>query len=93
MSDERFASIWDALEESPGAAETMKIRSSLMTDLKRHIACAGWTPAQAAERFDVTPGRISDLLCGKIGAFSVESLIGMAARVGMRFELRILQAA
>jgi len=93
MSNERFASIWDALEDTPGAAENMKVRASLMMALKAHIEHAGWTQAQAAKQFHVTQPRISDLLRGKISVFSVDSLINMTANAGMRVELRVLQAA
>ena len=37
MKMQEFASVWDAIEDAPDAAEHMKIRSSLMTSLKQHI--------------------------------------------------------
>ena len=30
MSSERFASVWDAIEDTPAEAENMKLRSALM---------------------------------------------------------------
>lgn len=93
MSKQQFTTIWDALEESPEAAENMKVRSGLMMELKSHIARAGWTQAQAAQHFHVTQPRISDLLRGKISVFSIDALINMTAQAGMRVELRILGAA
>jgi len=93
MSTQKFTSVWDAIEESPEAAENMKVRSGLMMALKGHIERAGWTQAQAAAHFHVTQPRISDLLRGKISVFSVDSLINMTAQAGMRVELRILDAA
>jgi predicted XRE-type DNA-binding protein len=93
MSNEKFTSIWDALEDTPEAAENMKVRSSLMMALKAHIERVGWTQAQAAKQFHVTQPRISDLLRGKIAVFSVDSLINMTANAGMRVELRVLEAA
>lgn len=93
MSAQTFTSIWDSIEESPEAAENMKVRAGLMMALKSHIERAGWTQAQAATHFHVTQPRISDLLRGKISVFSVDSLINMTAQAGMRVELRILDAA
>lgn len=93
MANEKFTSVWDALEDTPEAAENMKVRSSLMMALKGHIERAGWTQAQAAKQFHVTQPRISDLLRGKIAVFSVDSLINMTASAGMRVELRVLEAA
>ena len=37
MSNERFASVWDAIEDTPEEAENMKLRSSLMLALKNHL--------------------------------------------------------
>ena len=93
MSNEQFTSVWDALEDTPEAAENMKVRSSLMMALKGHIEKAGWSQAQAAKAFHVTQPRISDLIRGKIGVFSVDSLINMTAHAGMRVDVRVLDAA
>jgi predicted XRE-type DNA-binding protein len=38
MSNQRFASVWDAIEDTPEEAENMKLRSVLMTALKNHLA-------------------------------------------------------
>ena len=37
MSNQRFASVWDAIEDTPEEAENMKLRSVLMTALKNHL--------------------------------------------------------
>ena len=36
MSNEKFASVWDAIEDTPAAAENMKLRSKLIMALKQH---------------------------------------------------------
>jgi predicted XRE-type DNA-binding protein len=41
MSNERFDSVWDAIEDTPEEAANMKLRSELMLALKEHIARAG----------------------------------------------------
>ena len=46
MKMQEFASVWDAIEDTPDAAEHMKIRSSLMTSLKQHIKEQGWTSSR-----------------------------------------------
>ena len=58
-STERYTSVWDALEETPGAAENMRIRSALMQELVAYINRSGMTQAQAARKFGVTQPRIS----------------------------------
>jgi len=92
MSNERFASVWDALENTPEAAENMKLRSALMRALKEHIARTGLSQAQAAKRFGVTQPRISDLLRGKIHLFGLDTLVKMAARAGLHVEMRVREA-
>ena len=41
MADERFSSVWDAIESSPAEAETMKLRAELMRAVERHIKRQG----------------------------------------------------
>jgi len=93
MSNERFASVWDAIEDSPEEAENMKLRSALMMDLKGHINRAGLSQSQAAKLFGVTQPRISDLMRGKINLFSLDALVNMAAAAGLRVEMRLREAA
>jgi hypothetical protein len=39
--EQQFVSVWDAIEDTPAAAENMKLRSTLMMTLKNHIVSAG----------------------------------------------------
>ena len=91
--NERFASVWDAIEETPAEAEKMKLRSSLMIALKDHIEAEGLTQSQAARLFGVTQPRISDLMRGKINLFAIESLVDTAVTAGLRVEMHIGKAA
>ena len=93
MSNERFASVWDAIEDTPAEAENMRLRSSLMMALKDHIAGEGLTQGQAAKGFGVTQPRVSDLMRGKIGVFSLDTLVNMAVAAGLRVEMRVGVAA
>ncbi len=60
MSNQRFASGWDAIEDTPQEAENMKLRSALMTALKSHLAQTKMSQAQAAQLLGVILPRISD---------------------------------
>ena len=93
MSNQRFASVWDAIEDTPEAAENMKLRSVLMTALKNHITRTEMSQAQAAKRFGVTQPRISDLMRGKINLFGLDALVNMATAAGLRIEMRVCEAA
>ena len=84
MTDKRrFASVWDALEDTPQEAASMRARSALMMKLAEIIRESGMTQAEAATLFGVTQPRVSDLMRGKINLFSVDTLIDMAATAGM----------
>ncbi len=93
MSNERFASVWDAIEDTPAQAENMKLRSSLMMALKDHLAREGISQGQAAKLFDVTQPRVSDLMRGKIELFGLDTLVNMAVAAGLHVEMRIEKAA
>ncbi len=79
MNQQRFASVWDALEASPEAAENMKRRSRLMMALRNHLLKADMSQAEAAKLFGVTQPRVSDLMRGKIDLFGLDALANMAA--------------
>ena len=89
MSETHFMSVWDAIEESPAEAENMRLRSELMMALEGQIRGQGWTQAETARRLGVTQPRVSDLLRGKINLFGLDTLVAMAAAVGLRIQLRI----
>lgn len=93
MSKQRFASVWDAIEDTPEEAENMKLRSALMAALKSHITRTGISQAQAAKIFGVTQPRISDLMRGKINLFGLDALVNMATAAGLHIEMRVLEAA
>ena len=91
MSNDRFASIWDAIEDTPEEAENMKLRSSLMLTLKNHLLRNNISQTEAARLFGVTQPRISDLMRGKINLFSLDALVNMAAAAGLHLEIRVVE--
>ena len=93
MSDERYASVWDAIENTPAEAENLKLRSALMMALEEHIKRQGWSQSEAALRFGVTQPRVSDLMRGKITLFGLDTLVNMAVAAGLQVEIRIAEAA
>jgi len=53
----------------------------------------GWTQREAAQRLGVTQPRISDLVRGKLSVFSIDALVELLTRAGIRIELRFAKAA
>lgn len=93
MKNQRFSSVWDAIEDTPEEAENMKLRSVLMTALENHIARNDMSQAQAAKLFGVTQPRVSDLIRGKIHLFALDALVNMASAAGLHIEMRVLESA
>ena len=65
-------------------AEHLKVRSNLMLNLQQAIAASGLKQGEAAELLGVTQPRVSDLMRGRIDLFSIETLLDMLARLGIR---------
>jgi predicted XRE-type DNA-binding protein len=93
MRKKRYASVWNALEDTPAEAENMKLRSALMIVIKEYIKGKGWTQAEAAKRLGVTRPRASDLVRGKIDLFALDALVDMATSVGLKVQMRVREAA
>ncbi len=93
MREQRYASVWDAIEDTPAEAENMKLRSALMMALKNRIARPEMSQAQAAKLFGVTQPRISGLMRGKINLFGLDALVNMAAAAGLHVEMRASETA
>jgi len=70
-------------------AESLKLRADLMVQIRRLIEDRKVTQATAAKMLGVTQPRISDLVRGKIDLFSIDTLVDMLARAGIRVGLTI----
>ena len=68
----------------PDEAEHLRVRSDLLVQLQKAIKSQGLKQAEAAKLLDATQPRVSDLMRGRLDLFSVDSLIDMLARVGVR---------
>lgn len=60
-------------------AEHLRIRSTLMIEVRKLIEERKLTQAGAAKLMGVTQPRISDLVRGRIDLFSIDALVGMLA--------------
>jgi predicted XRE-type DNA-binding protein len=74
---------------SPDEAAVLQMRADLMTDLRKFIKAKNLTQARAAEILGVSQSRVSDLVRGKWEKFSLEMLITLATRAGMRVSVSI----
>lgn len=68
-------------------AEHLRIRADLLIQIQKALKARGLKQAEAAKVLGVTQPRVSDLVRGRIDLFSVDSLIDMLARLGIRVRL------
>ena len=66
----------------------MEIRSQLLMGLDQWLGKSGMTHAEAAKVLGVTQARVSDLKRGKINRFSMDLLVRLAARAGLKPKLK-----
>jgi predicted XRE-type DNA-binding protein len=93
VTSKRYASVWDAIENTPQETENMKIRAALMEKLIDFIDDSGLPQGEIAERLGVTQPRISDLVRGKIDLFSIDALVNMLVAAGLRVDLFVVPSA
>jgi predicted XRE-type DNA-binding protein len=86
---ERYASVWDAIADTPEEAANLRLRSELMDQITAIIEANGWTQVEAALHCGVTQPRINDLLRGRISRFSIDALVNIAAALGRRVRVEL----
>lgn len=70
-------------------AQNLQLRSQTVMAVESWYRASGLTQAKAAQVLGVTQPRLNQLLKGKIGEFSLDALVNMATRAGMRVGLTI----
>ena len=63
-----------------------------METLRNRIEEGQWTQVEAAAQLGIAQSRVSDLVRGKWQKFSVDMLVSLAVRVGLRPAISILTA-
>lgn len=88
-----FASVWNALEDTPAEATNMRLRSELIIAIQEAVAGWGLTQVEAADRLKVTQPRLNDLLRGRAYKFRLDALVLLAERAGLSVRVQIERAA
>jgi predicted XRE-type DNA-binding protein len=73
----------------PGEAENLRIRAKLMMALTGYIEQRKITQSRAAGIMGVSQPRISDLVRGKIGLFTIDTLVNMVTAAGLKADVDI----
>ena len=86
---EMYASVWDALADTPEQAANLRARTELMQKIAEIVQKSGWTQAEAATRCGVTQPRMNDLLRGRVSRFSLDALVNIATAIGRRVHVEL----
>lgn len=89
MMTERFANVWDALEDTSEEVASMRLRSELTVVITEKVKSWNLTQKDSAAKLGVTQPRLNDLLRGRINKFSIDTLVNLAVRAGMKVDIKI----
>jgi predicted XRE-type DNA-binding protein len=73
----------------PAEAENLRIRAKMMMALTGYIQEKKITQSRAARIMAVSQPRISDLVRGKIGLFTIDTLVNMVTAAGLKVDVDI----
>ena len=88
-----FASVWDALADTPEQAANMHLCAELTMAIQAAVESWSSSRARAAARLGLTKPHLDELLQGRLDLFSVDELATLAQRAGLAVEMRIAQVA
>ena len=84
-----YASVWDALADTPEQAANLRARAELMQQIAAIVKKNRWTQTEAAQRCGVTQPRMNDLLRGRVSRFSLDALVNIATAIGRRVHVAL----
>lgn len=86
---DNYASVWDALADTPEQAANLRTRAELMQQIAAIVKESKWTQAEAAAQCGITQPRMNDLLRGRVSRFSLDALVNVATAIGRRVHLEL----
>jgi len=86
---ESYASVWDAIADTPEEAANLRARAELMRQIATIVKENAWTQVEASRQCGVTQPRINDLLRGRVSRFSLDALVNICTALGRRVRLDV----
>jgi predicted XRE-type DNA-binding protein len=71
-------------------AEHLRVRADLLIQIQKALEARGLKQSEAAKLLGVTQPRVSDLVRGRLDLFSVDSLIDLLAKLGIRVRVVVI---
>lgn len=90
---QKYNNVWDAIEDDPIQAASLRLRSQLMMEASEYVKQSGLAQAEAAGKLGTTQPRLNDVMKGKIEKYTVDRLVNMLAAVGYTVNLNVSHAA
>lgn len=79
-----------ARKSDPYAADIQK-KFALLQQVQEHIQAQGGTQAEKAKALGISQPRLNDLIKGRTEKFSLDALIALAVKAGLRVDLKLQQ--
>ena len=89
MTPPPFKTVWEALEDTPERAASLKMRADLIIAIEEHIRRWGTTQVEAAARLGISQPRLNDLLRGRLQNFSLDALVDVATKAGLEVRIEV----
>jgi predicted XRE-type DNA-binding protein len=72
------------LHETVKSKPSTELRTRLLAQIKTEIALRDWSPKQCEKELGMRQARVSELLNGKVEAFSVDKLADIVSALGYK---------
>jgi len=84
-----YGNIFEDLGFNPQEATKLKIKAQLMCQISEWIKHKQLKQEEASRILHVTRPRVSDVLRGKSGKFTIDALVDMLERVGKHVSIQV----
>ena len=82
MTNRKFESVWDAIEDDPVKREIYKLRSELIHVITQYLKTKELKQQEVASLLGISQPRVSTLMKGDFESFRLDSLVGFAVKCG-----------
>ena len=90
---EGSANVFNDLGFAPDVAENLLRRTDLMIEIEKWFMKSALSQTAAAQALGITQPRFNQLLKGKTQNFTIDALVNMLTRAGMRVKITVRKAA
>jgi len=89
MKEDTFECVWDALANSPSDAVSLRLKSDIITAIRKQIRYRLEARSAITQRLQIDDTRLTELLEGRIDRFLLDDLISIATASGLEVRLHV----